>query len=283
MLYSFVPFQVRNRLSASLLAVAAVTLAAPGATQSAQSADHKPVSVAAHYKVSLNGFGVGTFDYSSEIKGQSYSLKSDVNLSLLMGAVSWRGLSHTEGASPTAPKPKSFGFDHESTLKSGALRLGFNGGTVETVSINPPPPMLANTVPLKREHLKDVLDPLSAVLALTQATGGEPCARKVAIFDGRQRFDLQLSYRRQEVIEGTTANATVCRVKYIPIGGYQANEATENLARSTGIEISFRHVPEARLFVPQKVVLPTVAGLAEIAVQSVNISGTGAGQVALVE
>lgn len=289
MLFLHKPLQVRSRLAASAIAVAAATLTAPAATSPAHSADHnlaaspKSASVSAHYKVSLNGFGVGTFDYVSEIQGQTYKLKSDVNLSLLMGAFSWRGLSQTDGVSPDAPKPKTFGFDHESTLKNGALRMGFKSGAVETVTIDPPPPLLDNTVPLKREHLKDVLDPLSAIMALTQDTGGDPCARKVAIFDGRQRFDLQLSFRRQEAIEGSTATATVCRVKYIPIGGYQANDATENLARSTGIEISFRQVPEAHLFVPQRLVIPTVAGQAEIAVEHVSFKAPGNGQVALVD
>jgi hypothetical protein len=277
MVLKFKPFQVRGRTSLCALLVAATALVAPTATTPAISADAKLSTVAAHYKVSLNGFDVGTFDYSSEIQGQGYRLKSDVSLSLLLGAVSWRGLSQTEGATPSAPKPKSFGFDHQSTLKSGLLRLGFNSGAVETVTIDPPPPVVADMVPLQREHLKNVLDPLSAVLALTQDTGREPCDRRVPIFDGRQRFDLQLSARRQDGAD------VVCRVKYIPLGGYQANEATQALARSTGIEISFRRVPSAKLFVPQKVVLPTIAGAAEIEVQTVTINGVSVGQVASVD
>lgn len=277
MLLKFKPFPIRARTGLCAVTVAATALIAPSATTSAKSADAKAASVAAHYKVSLNGFDIGSFDYTSEIQGQAYRLKSDVSLSLLLGAVSWRGLSQTEGASPVSPKPKSFGFDHESTLKSGLLRLGFNNGAVEAVTIDPPPPLLADVVPLQREHLKNVLDPLSAILVMTQDTGREPCDRRVPIFDGRQRFDLQLSLIRQNGADVT------CRVKYIPLGGYQANEATQNLARSTGIEISFRRVPAAKLFVPQKAVLPTIAGVAEIDVQSVTINGISAGQVASVE
>ena len=53
-----------------------------------------------------------------------------------------------------------------------------------------------------------------------------------------------------------------------------------NLARTTGIEITFRQMPQAKLFVPQKVVLPTLAGTAEITVQQVDVKN--AAQLALI-
>ena len=142
--------------------------------------------------------------------------------------------------------------------------------------------MADDTVPLKPEHLANVLDPLSAILALTQDSGGKPCDRKLAIFDGKQRFDLTLVFRRQEPIEGSAELASVCRVKYTPIAGFRQTEETANLARTTGIEISFRSVPSAHLFVPQKIVLPTLAGTAEITVQHVDIKTAGTGQLALI-
>jgi len=202
---------------------------------------------------------------------------------LLMGAFQWKGVSRTSGqATDAALKPGAFGFDFSSSLKSGSVAMGFANGSVKSVSIDPPAPTAPDTVPVKSEHLVNVLDPLSALLALTQDKGGEPCNRRLAIFDGKQRFDLQLIYRRQEPIEGSSDTASVCRVKYIPIAGFRQTEETANLARSTGIEISFRQAPGARLFVPQKIVLPTLAGTAEIALERIDIDTPGSGQVALI-
>lgn len=256
---------------------------AQSAPSKAQPTQVSATQVSAVYQIALNGFDVGSFRYTSEVSGQSYNLTSDVELSLLLGAFQWKGVSHTSGtATAAAPKPASFGFDYSSTLKSGSLRMGFAKGSVETVSIDPPAPPIPDVVPLKPEHLANVLDPLSAILALTQDTGGKPCDRKLAIFDGKQRFDLQLIYRRQEPVEGSAEMAQVCRVKYIPIAGFRQTEETANLARTTGIEISFRPVPGAKLFVPQKIILPTLAGTAEITVQHVDIKSPGSGQVALI-
>ena len=258
--------------------------------QSAQAAVSAS-QVSAVYQIALNGFNIGSFSYTAAISGQSYTLNSEVDLSLLMGAFKWTGISHTTGqtggttSGPTGAaslKPATFGFDYTSTLKNGAVRMGFNKGSVDSVSIDPPAPLIPGIVPVKSEHLINVLDPLSAILALTQDNGGKPCDRKVAIFDGKQRFDLQLVFRRQELQEGSTEPVSVCRVKYIPIAGYRPTEETANLAKSTGIEISFRSVPDAKLQVPHKVVLPTLAGTAEISIERVQINTPGAGQVALV-
>lgn len=262
--------------SSQFVAGQAAAESSPQKSQAAQ--------ISAVYQISLNGFDVGNFRYTSETSGQSYKLTSDVELSLMMGAFQWKGVSTTSGstASAAALRPAAFGFDYSSTLKSGAVRMGFTKGNVESVSIDPPAPPMPDAVPLKPEHLTNVLDPLSAILAMTRDTGGSPCDRKLAIFDGKQRFDLQLIYRRNEPIEGSSEQATVCRVKYIPIAGFRQTEDTANLARTTGIEISFRSVPGAKLLVPQKIALPTMAGTAEITVQHVDINTPGSGQVALI-
>jgi Protein of unknown function (DUF3108) len=267
----------------SVVAGLALSSAVQGAEAPAKTAP-QTAHVEAIYKIALNGFDVGNFHYVSDMRNGAYTLASDVELSLLMGAFHWKGVSKTNGtlATAAAPRPGSFSFDYTSTLKQGSVRMGFAKNGVESIAIDPPAPAAPETVPLKPEHLVNVLDPLSAVLALTQDTGVAPCERKVQIFDGKQRFDLQLVYRRQDPIEGTTETAAVCRVKYLPIAGFRATEETANLARTTGIEISFRRVANAKLFVPQKIVLPTLAGNAEISVQSVGISSPATGQVALV-
>lgn len=241
--------------------------------------------VDAHYKITLNGFDVGTLHYASAVEGSTYTLSSDVRLSFLLGAFQWKGVSRTVGTSTSkALSPTGFNFDFASTLKDGAIRMGFDKGNVRSVSIDPPSPPAEGTVPVQSQHLKGVLDPLSAIMSLTQGASGNPCTRKVAIFDGKQRFNLELAYRRQEDLGGGQAGTgTVCMVRYIPIAGYKASPETQALAANTGIEIVFRPVPSADLMVPHRVVLPTLAGTAEIAAERIDVRMPGQGQVALVD
>jgi hypothetical protein len=248
-------------------------------------ADSSGGEVDAEYKISLNGFDVGTFHYTSRVEGKHYTLASDVELSFLLGAFHWKGVSRTVGSmSDAALSPTGFNFDFTSSLKSGAVRMGFDRGTVSSVAIEPEAPLQPDVVPVEARHLKGVLDPLSAIMVLTRGAGQNPCARRVAIFDGKQRFDLELAFRRKAPLgERGRGVGTVCAIRYIPIAGYRANEDTRSMAQSTGIEITFRPVPEADLQVPHRIVLPTLAGEAEIVAERVNIRTAGQGRLALVD
>jgi hypothetical protein len=142
-------------------------------------------------------------------------------------------------------------------------------------------------VPVKDQHLKDVLDPLSAVMALLRGGMAQPCGRKLAIFDGKQRFDLLLSPRGQRRITETRPSgqpglAFVCRVRYVPIAGYKMNEETKSMAESSGIEVALRPIPTANLLVPYEVTVPTIAGPAKLTSQRIEIETAGRGQIALV-
>lgn len=248
-------------------------------------ADMLPVEVNAVYKITLNGFDLGSFRYTSSVTPDGYSLDSDVEISALLGAFHWKGVTHTSGSlAGNLPKPAGFMFDYESTTKDGSVKMGFNQTGVASVTVLPQSGPQPDVVPLQDQHLKNVLDPLSAILVLTQADGGNPCGRKVPIFDGKQRFDLQLSYGRQAAVgNGQQGMSTVCRVKYVPLGGYRANDETKGLANSTGIEITFRPVPSANLMVPHLVTIPTMAGSAELTLERVEIKTPGRGLIALVD
>jgi hypothetical protein len=155
---------------------------------------------------------------------------------------------------------------------------------VQNVAVLPGLVTAPDTVPLKEQHVKGVLDPLTAILALTHVPGVSPCAQRLPVFDGVQRFDLVLSYRRHvPIAEGQQDMAIVCRVKYVPIAGYRNNDETRALANNVGIEITFRPVPRAKLMLPQSIVVPTVAGNVELTLTKVGIKTRDRGKIALVD
>jgi hypothetical protein len=162
--------------------------------------------------------------------------------------------------------------------------MGFNESGVQNVAVLPGLVTASDTVPLKEQDVKGVLDPLTAILALTHVPGVSPCAQRLPVFDGVQRFDLVLSYRRHvPIAEGQQDMAIVCRVKYVPIAGYRNNDETRALANNVGIEITFRPVPRAKLMLPQSIVVPTVAGNVELTLTKVGIKTRDRGKIALVD
>jgi hypothetical protein len=232
-----------------------------------------PAKVQAAYKISLNGFELGDFNFKSNVSRTSYTLDTDVQISALLGVFKWKGVTRSTGTlSAKAPKPEDFRFNYESSVRNGSISMGFGQDGLETLSVLPTTIEAADTVPLTRAHLKNVVDPLSAILVITHSSAATPCGRKVAVFDGKQRFDIDLRFARKEAVAGIEGEtAIVCRVKYTPIAGYRPTEETRELATSNGIEIAFRMVPSAKLMIPQSMTLPTAAGQARIDLQSVNI------------
>ncbi|MGQ0673284.1 MAG: DUF3108 domain-containing protein [Hyphomicrobium sp.] len=248
-----------------------------------------PVEIAATYSISLNGFDLGSLSFRARMAAGTYTADSDVSLSALLGAFKWHGVTRVSGVlAGRATQPQGYSFTFDGTLRSGAVRMAFTGNEITTLTSEPATVSGPDTVPLERQHLKNALDPLSAILTLARPEGENPCGRRLAIFDGKQRFDLTLIERRREALRGATKGGEqpaliVCRIKYTPISGYRDTSETRSLAESNGIEIAFRHVASAGLMVPHRVVIPTMAGDAVIEAAKVDVETQTDGALALVD
>ncbi len=249
--------------------------------------DGWPSRVSATYKVAFNGLEIGGFKFTSDVSGQGYVLSSDAQLSALLGAFQWRGTSRSSGTMAAGePKPQGYAFNFQTNSRQGAVRIGFTDTRITNVNITPPSEPQPDVVPIREHHLKDVLDPLSAVMAISRASAN-PCSRRLAIFDGKQRFDLIFSYRRQEKVAeqrptGQPALAHVCRVKVVPIAGHRDTGETKKPSDQSGIEVALRPVPNANLVVPYQVTIPTFAGSATIDLVRIDIT-SDKGQIALAQ
>jgi hypothetical protein len=274
---------VRRAIGAWVLTAAIFAMA--GAAVSGAETD--PLQIDAVYKVSLNDFEVGDFSFKSEVGDKTYLLESSVKISVA-GLIGWKGETRTQGAiASKAPNPTGYNFSYESPAKSGSVTMNFNKGSVTGLTIQPSEDPLPGTLPITAEHIKGVMDPLTAVLSIVRVEGKNPCDRKISIFDGKQRFDLLLSYRKEVRItetqpSGQPETGIVCKVKYVPIAGYRPTEEILSLARNNGISITFRPIPSAGLMVPHTVVVPTMAGDAVISASRIKIKSPNQGQIALV-
>jgi Protein of unknown function (DUF3108) len=251
-------------------------------------ADAQPAKVRAVYDISFNGLNVGSFEFNSEADAHNYTLNGQAKVSALFGAFSWGGETRASGkVVAESPKPDGFTFDFKSNSKAGAMKMGFTGDTVSSVVHVPPLKVKDNVVPLQAQHLKGVVDPMSAVMLMSKGTSENPCTRRLPVFDGKLRFDLMLSPRGQVQIKdqqsgGQPAMGYVCRVKYIPIAGHKIDDETKFFSRSNEIEIILRPIPSANVFVPYQITIPTIAGPAVMTSRRVDIVTAAKQQIALV-
>jgi hypothetical protein len=266
------------------LALAAVVAAPP---PPAAAGEAWPANMRAVYDINFNGFNVGTLEFQSQAEHQSYTLVANARLSVLLGAFNWDSETRSFGLLVNqVPKPASFTFDFKSNLRAGSTKLGFANGAVSNISHQPPDMPRPDTIPVREQHLKGVLDPLSAILLLSRGSSTNPCDRRLPIFDGKERFDLLLSYKGDmKVVEqapsGQPGVAHVCRVRYLPIAGHKADSETSYMAANNEIEVALRPVPSANVSIPYQINIPTMAGSATIVSKRVEIASPGKPQIAL--
>ena len=250
-----------------------------------------PTRVSASYKVIVAGFELGRFQFNSTMTGSDYALTGTGDMTWGFGMFHWHSTTRSSGTvTGDRVAPSAYAFDYKTNSKAGSVNIGFKNDAVSNVAIVPAVPPSAGAVPLQDHQLKAVFDPMSALIALARGVAGnatsDPCGRRISIFEGRQRFDLALSFRRQEKVtesrpSGQPGVAYVCRVQYIPVSGHKLNKNTTMMASNTGIEVAFRPVPAANMQVPSRITIPTPYGTAELLLNRVDIVAPGNRQIAL--
>ena len=259
----------------------------PGLAAGSNPSKDGSVEIAGQYSISFNGFHIGDARIDQRVTGRTYTASSDIEISALLGAFRWKGVTRASGTlAGEKIVPSGYDFQFESSSKSGSVRIGFEKGAVSELMAIPLTAEPEDFVPLAPTHVKSVIDPLSAIVAVSRPSA-EPCGRKFAVFDGKQRFDLALLPTRREAVpagrNGATVEGVVCRVKYTPVAGYRNNAETRALVENTGIEVTFRPVSEARLWTPYRVTVPTIAGFVSLEATRYDISAPGQAEIALVE
>jgi hypothetical protein len=276
-----------------LLAAAQIAVT-PAEAQRADTSDW-PSQVRAAYAISFGAFGdIGTFNFQSNMTPDGYALTANADLKVPL-LFSWATRMSSDGRI-TGEKPLPAFYSFQAVARpviggerSQVIRMGFRDLKVSGLTIVPPSPAPGpEYVPLTEASTRDVLDPLAAILAMSRVKGdANPCNRRLAIFDGKQRFDLVLTAAGEQRVpevrpSGQPVMGPVCKVRYVPVAGYKDTAETHRLAKENSIQIAFRPVPSANLVVPYQITIPTPAGTATITLQRMDIVAPGQKQIALV-
>jgi hypothetical protein len=167
------------------------------------------------------------------------------------------------------PAPATFASSVTSSRKTEEIRITIMGGNVKDYAVTPPVISSPDRVPLTDAHRVAVNDPMTAALIRVPGSGdpvrAEACPRSIAVFDGRLRFDLRLTFKRFERVKaerGYEGPVVVCAVQFVPLAGYVPTRATiRYLIERRDMEMWLAPIGSTRVVVPYRIVIPTPLGL----------------------
>jgi Protein of unknown function (DUF3108) len=194
MMLSLRPVAARS-FAVALIAALALALGPPAAL--AQTAAAKERVLALRYGVFLGDIYAFGFDVTLGVDRTGYAVAADGgtrgNLAQLFA---WRTQVLSEGKLGALAPPAGFAparFDVMSEWRGNPRRttLRFLGRGRYAVEHDPAEPPRSDPAPAPVSLPADVLDPAAAAIAALSASARDgACARRIAVFDGKRRYDL---------------------------------------------------------------------------------------------
>jgi hypothetical protein len=224
----------------------------------------------ATYRVSLIGLPIGAVNLNADLSPTSYSIQGDAKLTGLARLFSnnAHGASAGKGAIVQGHvSPATFATIAADSHMVRTIRMALAANAVTGVDISPPFDEKPDRVPLEPGDKQNVVDPVGAVVI--PAPRSEPlvspaaCDRKIPIFDGYTRFDINLTYvgERSVKAEGYDGPVVVCSARYVPISGHRRDRpATKFMADNKDLEVWLAPIESDHVLIPFRVSVRTMIG-----------------------
>lgn len=176
------------------------------------------------------GIPFGKMDLDATIRGSEYHAVSNFQTSGVVSAF-WQAEIQATSSGRVAAKglePTLYdSFDLGHSGKKQQVSLAYESGTPRLFA---DPVYETRGYDVKPEEQKNTLDPLSAVMLIitgAAADASNPCGLTAPIFDGRRRYNIEISKAKDMEIKmdnGLYAGkGLLCQVKYKQLGGYKPN------------------------------------------------------------
>jgi hypothetical protein len=242
--------------------LAALTFAAVGPA-------HAQAKLDADYAVTLLGIPIAHISWTVAIQQDQFSAGANGSTSGLLRVFSpGSGIASANGSIGAAqPKPANFVLTIVNNKGPDGAKIVFSGGHAKETLDHPPTPS-PSWIPLTEAHRVGVVDPMTALLFHVPGNGNlvvpDACKRKIAVFDGRMRYELQLAFKRLDRVRanaGYQGPVVVCSVSFSPVAGYEPGRYTiKYVAAQRDIEIWLAPLAGTRLLVPFRAYTPTPMG-----------------------
>lgn len=221
------------------------------------------------YSIYLTGLPVARGSVNIDLTEASYVASGSARTASLIrliskgsGSVSVRG-----SFLPDRSISSVFSGRYTSSRREQKIDMNVVNGVAKEISLDPPrPDNEKDRVPVTNETRTNIVDPMSAMLALVakgDLLNPESCNRTIPIFDGRYRFNIVLSFARAEKsmkLEGYQGPAIVCRARYVPIAGHRDRETVQQMADNRDLFVWLAPVAGTRLLAPVKATVASPIG-----------------------
>jgi len=226
----------------------------------------------AQYEVTLAGIPVGRGGWTINIGDKNYSAAAyGGTIGLLKLIANGSGTSAAQGrVVKGALVATNYAASTTTYKKTEHVHMVLADGDVKSYGIEPTPHVDPRRIPVTAAHRRGVFDPMTASLLHVPGTGNPltpaACHAATPIFDGRMRYNLNLSYKRMETVKalkGYHGPAVVCAIYFVPVSGYIPDRPViKYLAAQRHMEIAFAPIAGTRFLVPFRIVVPTPFGTA---------------------
>jgi len=236
---------------------------------------HAEGNLDASYTISFARIPVGEITATAVFGESEYAMSAHARASgalkalLVDGEASFSTQGTIKGGHPV---PTTFTSKIVSNTETSDVRMVLDEGNVKELVATPPPS--SDRVPVTNSNRQRIVDPLSALLfsaaAARDGLSEEACRRTLPIFNGHERYDLKLAYKRMDKVtaeKGYAGPVVVCSVSYEPIAGHRANiPLVKYLSEGREMEIALAPIAGTRLLAPFRLLV--VSALANLMIEA---------------
>jgi len=247
-----------------------VGLAICGASLLDADGAHAQGKLEARYAVTLGGVSFGQGSWTIDVGSDQYTAAvSGTTVGLVRIFASGQGSSAVRGTvSNGQPIVSSYASSIQTDKKYDEVRMVLSAGAVKDAIADPPSAPNPDRVPITDAHRRGVTDPMTGAIIRVAGNGDtftpEACHRKVAIFDGRMRYDLTLQFKRLDKVKadkGYQGTVVVCAIYFSPVAGHVPDRPViKYLSELRDAEVWFAPIAGTRLLVPYRASIPTPFG-----------------------
>lgn len=288
------PMPVPSRLSIcrgpvlAALAALVFTVALAGA----QSRALETTDFRATYAITLAGAVIGRASAESKFTGDAYTaeIKGSTSGMSRMVTDATAALSGSGRIAGERVLPSDFALETKENGFATHVEMAMTAGRVTRLVAVPSLPEAADRIPVTPSHKSDVVDPLSAFLVPMDKPGMPlgrlVCNRRIKVFDGWQRFDVELYFKAMKAVDGGAdtyaGQVVVCGARFIPVAGHRTGgESINALVDNDRVEVWLVPVENTALLVPYRIMLGTNWG--DLVVYATRFTATATEQRAALQ
>ena len=215
------------------------------------------------YTLSFSGIKIADAVFNTTVTDGKYNIKADIEaagigslFTSIAVKVDAKGLWKNG-----KPETREFQLIYRDGDYARDYNATFVNKRVTASTIEPDPgPRGPNWVDVQPKHLRNVIDPITALLL---PPSKNPCATSISIFDGETRLQLDMASvgSRPFSTKGFSGRAIGCAIKFRPIAGFERkDEDIEYLANSRELVVWFAYNEELNVFAPVMAHIPLKIG-----------------------